>query len=93
MDESAEGAVRKTKKYWDNYTFKDMLAGKKPCFLAGAVVSIATDEFGAHAVVVDKIENGRVFVRDPLPLYQGSSYSVALEDFKTVFNYKFVTIK
>jgi hypothetical protein len=57
-----------------------------------AIVSVATDEFGAHAVVVDKIENGRVFLRDPLPLYQGSSYSVSLEDFKKVFNKKFVTL-
>jgi hypothetical protein len=58
-----------------------------------AVVSVVTEDFGAHAVIVDKIENGRVFVRDPLPLYQGSSYSTTVEDFAEVFNRKFVTIK
>ena len=47
----------------------------------------------AHAVVIDKIENGRVFVRDPSPLYQGSYYSVTIEDFKSVFNKKFITLK
>lgn len=35
-------------------------------------------------MVVDKIENGRVFLRDPLPIFQGSSYNVTLEDFKKV---------
>ncbi|CAD7802300.1 hypothetical protein CHRY9390_00908 [Chryseobacterium aquaeductus] len=58
-----------------------------------AVVSVQHKDFGAHAMVVDKIENGRVFLRDPLPMYQGSSYSVALEDFKKVFRGRFVTIK
>ncbi|OYQ49653.1 hypothetical protein CHU92_00305, partial [Flavobacterium cyanobacteriorum] len=58
-----------------------------------AVVSIFFKDFGAHAVVVDKIENGRVFLRDPLPIYKGSSYSVSLKDFKRVFNKKFITIK
>jgi len=58
-----------------------------------AIVSIRTDDFGAHAVVVNKIENGRVFVRDPLPLNIGSSYSVSVDDFMKVFNKKFVTLK
>ena len=58
-----------------------------------AIVSVWTKEFGAHAIVVDKIENGRVFVRDPLPLNQGSSYSVDLVDFMEVFNKKFVSFK
>jgi hypothetical protein len=57
-----------------------------------AIVCVATDDFGAHAIVIDKIENGRVFVRDPLPLYQGYSYSVSLKDFKRVYNKKFVII-
>lgn len=58
-----------------------------------AVVSVRTIDLGAHAVVVDKIENGRVFVRDPLPLNAGSYYSIDVKDFETVFNNKFVTIK
>jgi len=58
-----------------------------------AIVSVRTEEFGAHALVVDKIENGRVFVRDPLPIFSGSSYSVDIDDFRRIFNKKFVTIK
>ncbi|MDR6968500.1 hypothetical protein J2X31_002523 [Flavobacterium arsenatis] len=58
-----------------------------------AVVSVKTKDFGAHAIVVNKIENGRVFVRDPLPLNIGSSYSVSIDDFISVFNDKFVTLK
>lgn len=58
-----------------------------------AIVSVRTEEFGSHAIVVDKIEKGRVFVRDPLPLNQGSSYSITIEDFEKVFNKKFVTLK
>ncbi|MGM5630267.1 cysteine peptidase family C39 domain-containing protein [Apibacter raozihei] len=58
-----------------------------------AVVSVWHEDFGAHAIVVDKIKNGRVYVRDPLPLFQGSSYSISFEDFKKVFYEKFVTIQ
>lgn len=54
-----------------------------------AIVSVSTDEFGPHALLVDKIENGRVFIRDPEPKNFGSSYSVSLEDFETVYNDKF----
>ena len=57
-----------------------------------AIVSVATDEFGAHAVLVEKIKNGAVFIRDPLPMNAGSSYSVSIEDFTRYFNYKFVTL-
>ncbi|WP_128330259.1 hypothetical protein [Apibacter sp. HY039] len=56
-------------------------------------VSVWHEDFGAHAIVVDKIKNGRVYVRDPLPQFQGSSYSIFLEDFEEVFYKKFVTIQ
>ncbi|CAM4198134.1 MULTISPECIES: cysteine peptidase family C39 domain-containing protein [Flavobacterium] len=78
---------RKDRNITFNTLEKAMKTGNKK-----AVVSIHTDDFGAHAVVVNKIENGRVFVRDPLPLNIGSSYSVTIEDFKSVFYEKFVTI-
>jgi len=42
---------------------------------------------------MDKIQGGRVYLRDPMPLYQGVGYSVKVEDFKRVFNRKFVTVK
>ncbi|WP_128150387.1 cysteine peptidase family C39 domain-containing protein [Apibacter raozihei] len=54
-----------------------------------AVVSVWHEDFGAHAIVVDKIKNGRVYVRDPLPQFQGSSYSISLKDFEEVFYKKF----
>ena len=46
-----------------------------------------------HAVLLEKIENGNVFLRDPLPLNQGSSYSISIEDFNKIFNDKAVIIK
>lgn len=58
-----------------------------------AVVSISTEEFGSHAVLIDKIENGKVIIRDPLPKDVGSSYSISIENFKQVFNRRAVIIK
>jgi hypothetical protein len=55
-----------------------------------AVVSISTEEFGSHAVLIDKIENSKVIIRDPLPKDVGSSYSVSLEDFDRIFKKKAV---
>ncbi|WP_439480044.1 cysteine peptidase family C39 domain-containing protein [Chryseobacterium aquaticum] len=58
-----------------------------------AIVSIATKQFPGHAVVLEKVENGRVFLRDPLPMHKGSSYSMKLEDFEKIFNRRAVIIK
>ncbi len=58
-----------------------------------AIVSIGTAEFKGHAVVLEKVEDGKVFLRDPLPMNQGASYSMKLEDFKSIFNKKAVIIK
>ncbi|GGB85104.1 hypothetical protein GCM10007424_26440 [Flavobacterium suaedae] len=58
-----------------------------------SIVGIRAPDIGAHAVVVDKIENGRVFLRDPLPLNEGSYYSISWADFEEVFNDKFVVLK
>ncbi|WP_338131171.1 cysteine peptidase family C39 domain-containing protein [Elizabethkingia meningoseptica] len=58
-----------------------------------AIVSLRTDEFKGHAVVLEKVENGQVFLRDPLPMNQGGSYSMKLEDFEKIFNDKAVIIK
>jgi ABC-type bacteriocin/lantibiotic exporter with double-glycine peptidase domain len=46
-----------------------------------AIVGVDVPGVGRHAVVVDKVENGNVFVRDPLPVGEGSSYSVPVNDF------------
>lgn len=58
-----------------------------------AIVSLRTDEFKGHAVVLEKVEDGKVFLRDPLPMSQGASYSMKIEDFKKIFNRKAVIIK
>jgi len=58
-----------------------------------AIVSIGTPEFKGHAVVFEKVEDGKVFLRDPLPMNQGASYSMKLEDFEKIFNKKAVIIK
>ena len=58
-----------------------------------AIVSIGTEHFKGHAVVLEKVEDGKVFLRDPLPMNQGASYSMKIEDFKEIFNRKAVIIK
>jgi len=58
-----------------------------------AIISLRTDEFKGHAVVLEKVENGKVFLRDPLPMNQGASYSMKIEDFEKIFNDKAVIIK
>ncbi|HCA07414.1 cysteine peptidase family C39 domain-containing protein [Chryseobacterium sp.] len=58
-----------------------------------AIVSIGTNQFKGHAVLLEKIENGKVFLRDPLPMNQGSSYKIDIEDFMEIFNEKAVIIK
>ena len=58
-----------------------------------AIVSVSTKEMGKHALVIDKIEDGKVFVRDPLPKNGGSSYTIELEDFEELFKESAVIIK
>lgn len=58
-----------------------------------AVVSIGTEHFKGHAVVLEKVEDGKVFLRDPLPMNQGASYKMNIEDFKRIFKERAVIIK
>jgi hypothetical protein len=58
-----------------------------------AIVSVGTKKLGAHPMVLEKIENGKVFLRDPLPINKGACYIVSLEEFKGIFNQKAVIIK
>ncbi len=50
-----------------------------------AIVGISTEPLkGAHYVLVDKVENSRVYIRDPAPEGSpkfGTAYSVTLSDF------------
>ncbi|WP_454047883.1 cysteine peptidase family C39 domain-containing protein [Chryseobacterium sp. Marseille-Q8038] len=58
-----------------------------------AIISIGTEEFKGHAIVLEKVEGGQVFLRDPLPMNQGASYSMKIDDLKNIFNKKAVIIK
>ncbi|MDQ1097319.1 MULTISPECIES: cysteine peptidase family C39 domain-containing protein [Chryseobacterium] len=58
-----------------------------------AIVSIGTEHFKGHAVVLEKVENGEVFLRDPLPMNHGASYKMNIEDFKRIFKERAVIIK
>jgi hypothetical protein len=50
------------------------------------IASVKTDVTGgAHALVVDSIKDGKVFVRDPYPPGAGASYAVAVADFLKAF--------
>jgi hypothetical protein len=57
------------------------------------IVSVRANNLGPHALVIDKIEDGLVFIRDPWPPGFGTSYSVNLDDFGTAFNGKFIIFK
>ncbi len=58
-----------------------------------AIVSVWTKKLKGHAMVLEKVENGKVFLRDPMPKDVGKSYSMKIEDFKSIFNKKAVIIK
>jgi|GEM_PF-1956536 len=75
-----------------NITFNTLLKQFKRIENKKIIVSVRGEDIGAHAVVVDKIEDNRIFLRDPLPLNQGSSYSITIDEFEKVFNKKFLII-
>ena len=47
------------------------------------VASVKDGQQASHAVVVDRIENGNVVIRDPLPEGKGSVYSIPAGEFET----------
>lgn len=59
----------------------------------GATVIVRTQSGGVHAVVVDSVNNGRVFIRDPWPPGTGSSYSVPVSNFGDSITGKAVIMK
>jgi hypothetical protein len=59
----------------------------------GAIVSVKKIGLGAHAILVDKIVDGRVYIRDPYPAFYGSSYSIPIAEFDKIFNKKYVLLK
>jgi hypothetical protein len=46
-----------------------------------AIVGMNIPGISRHALVVDRIANGMVFIRDPLPIAQGSSFAMPLGEF------------
>jgi hypothetical protein len=58
-----------------------------------AIVSVGDDIRGSHAIIVDAIENGKVIIRDPLPINSGSSYSIDILEFDKFFKEKAIIIK
>jgi ABC-type bacteriocin/lantibiotic exporter with double-glycine peptidase domain len=58
-----------------------------------AIVSVFEKGKGSHAIIIDVIENGRVIIRDPLPINSGSSYSISIEEFELFFKKKAIIIK
>jgi hypothetical protein len=56
-----------------------------------AVVGVDLPGLGRHAMVVDKIADGAVLLRDPLPLGQGSSFAMPLSEFQQVWSGRLVT--
>ncbi len=50
----------------------------------GAVVASVRAGEGAHAIVVESVQGGRAFIKDPWPVGAGSSYSVPIESLKSV---------
>ncbi|MDQ1835535.1 hemagglutinin repeat-containing protein, partial [Massilia scottii] len=46
-----------------------------------------------HAVVVDRIKNGRVYIRDPGPEAKGSSYWITVKDLKDTFSGRAVVVQ
>jgi hypothetical protein len=58
-----------------------------------AIVSVFDEGIGSHAMVLEKIEDGKVFLKDPLPIKKGASYSVSIDDFEKIFKENAVIIK
>jgi len=56
-----------------------------------AIASVRMAGGGLHALVVDAVDAGSVFIRDPLPGRTGSAYSVSAEDFMQAWTGKAVT--
>lgn len=75
---------------FEKHSLQKLAENMKPNKIA--IVSMEIDEATNHALIIDKISNGRVYLRDPLPLAWGSSYHVSYSEFKKYFNKKFLII-
>jgi filamentous hemagglutinin len=59
---------------------------------ASVIVNVRTETGGVHAIVVDSIKDGVVYIKDPWPVGIGSSYAVPVNSLKSVLTGKGVVI-
>lgn len=78
-----------------NYVENIGVQGVKSATQDGAtvIVNVRTKSGSVHAVVIDSVNDGRVFIRDPWPPGTGSSYSVPVRDFSGSITGKAFVIK
>jgi len=55
-----------------------------------AIVSVNVPTIGKHAMVVDRIADGIIYLRDPLPLLEGSSFAIPVHEFVFVWTGRLV---
>jgi filamentous hemagglutinin len=58
-----------------------------------SVVASVRAGAGAHAIVVESVQSGRAFIKDPWPVGVGSSYSVPIDILKSVLTGSGVVIR
>jgi filamentous hemagglutinin len=57
------------------------------------ILNVRTETGGYHAIVVDAVKNGQVYIRDPWPAGTGSSYSVPVGALQSVMTGKGVVVQ
>lgn len=69
--------------YKENMTINDLQQATQT---GPAIVSVKPEGKGAHALVVDSVQDGKVNIRDPWPSGSGSAYSLPVDDFQQSWN-------
>ena len=72
--------------YHDGITVKDLENSLKNG--VGISVQVGGKHNGYYALVIDKIKDSKVYIRDPWPRGSGASYSISVEDFSGHFTGK-----
>ncbi|MDM5182213.1 hypothetical protein PO883_34150, partial [Massilia sp. DJPM01] len=77
--------------YVDNMSLQGMknVTGKGDV----VIISVWQGEGKSHAMVLDKIEGGRAFIRDPWPERIGKSYSITVEVLKNIMTGRAVVVQ
>lgn len=77
--------------YIENVTLEKIASSSRSG--ASVIVNARTEMGGIHAIVIDSIEGGRAYIRDPWPIGSGSAYSVPAKSLERVLTGKGVIIK